>query len=891
MFGQAAWTQQLPSPPANGLFGNAALGPFRSDPGYSAKGLFGNSHGHSSFGNSHSSETLDNAQGHITFGQRSSGNAHGHPSGGNTHGHGPFGNAHGPFGNAHGHSSGGNSHGNAHGHGPFGNAHGHCSGGNAHGQGPFGNAHGHSSGGNAHGQGPYGNAQGHSSGGNAHGQGPYGNAQGHGPFGNAHGHSSGGNAHGHGPFGNAHGHSSGGNAQGQGSPGNAHGHGPIGNAHSHEPHANAQGYELFGGGGFGHRSQQSAGSGIATNGANHSSPPSSPNKPPFGGNTNGNPFSTPTRSHLPPPSDPPPISCSQCGWDNPPHASLCERCPMRFTGSHVSSPDSTLNGNGANGFPLPPKFGSPGWIQHHSAGTSSSHPGTKTCPGCGADNKSYYHTCSVCKFQFYIPRPRGDQSVSGHGSAISPPGHVGPSSNPFAQSPTFTGTPHFQSGTAQFRGPNGTSGDPIGSNVDHGANASHLTKKCVCGTVSPMENQWCNGCGLKFDLGRGVSAASHCPHRPALHTRAQVHINNVVTSYTVISGTYSDQVPAPQQWKLVTEDLNYSKALLLQLDHNIRQLQDAKARITSSAIKAFSTRKSLIEQDIVFSQAADKQTLTSSFLSDLLCGYIPEANRSKFIVALKQFLPDVTPAAPNAPKPSPFHSDKAGQGSPGNAHGHIPGGNAHGQGPFGTAHGQTSGGNAHGQGPFGNAPGHSSGGNAHGQEPQGNAHGIDPVAYAAAPSTPTPGKRPPPVHAIDTDSEGGDADNWRDDVWEVPCAPMAVNPDYDASEIFPPDNDEAETPCLPQVKRTRLRGKQVQPVTWADTEQSDVGEPDVVIAEAAPPVDVPIVSSDGDLAAAASPHADSLSKTQCKNLQKRAKKILGKGIAGGESSKMPVKKN
>jgi hypothetical protein len=195
----------------------------------------------------------------------------------------------------------------------------------------------------------------------------------------------------------------------------------------------------------------------------------------------------------------------------------------------------------------------------------------------------------------------------------------------------------------------------------------------------------------------------------------------------------------------------------------------------------------------------------------------------------------------------------------------------------------------HGQGPFGTPPGSSSGGNAHGQESQGNAHGIDPGAYAAAGST--PGKRPPPVHAIDTDCDGDDADDWRDDVWEVPVAPMAVNPDYDTSEILLPDNDEAETPCLPQVKRTRLRGKQAQPASWADTELTDVGEPGVVIAETALPVDVPIASSDGDLAAAVSPHTDSLSKSQRKNLQKKTKKMLSKGIAGGESSKMPVKKN
>ena len=145
-------------------------------------------------------------------------------------------------------------------------------------------------------------------------------------------------------------------------------------------------------------------------------------------------------------------------------------------------------------------------------------------------------------------------------------------------------------------------------------------------------------------------------------------------------------------------------------------------------------------------------------------------------------------------------------------------------------------------------------------------------AFVAAASTPLAGC----TVNITTDDEEDNDQSWQDDTWpdkgdkdaEISrYQPMPSEPDYN-----PEVQEEDDTPCR-AVKRTRLRAKQPQPISWANTEDND-DDIDVVLT------DLPAISSDDGKI------DPTLSRNQKKKFRDRAKKL---GIKSGPR-RLPVKR-
>ena len=569
------------------------------------------------------------------------------------------------------------------------------------------------------------------------------------------------------------------------------------------------------GGGFGNHN--SAGS-PQNNDPRYNSPPPRPHvssghpSPMSPHNISPSPFS-------PVGQQPPQVVCPTCDWVNPPHASSCARCFHAFKPTAFQSPDSTMDGNGADGSPLPAQFSPSQGVANgvnvqHRHGNGSGGSGNKLCPQCGyGGNKAYYHTCFQCKYQFFPPR-----------------------------------NPRFQNSHQQGQA--------------YGSPSPSQTKTCACGAQTHVDAKWCSSCGLRYDLGRGVSAGSspfHGNHGnqdsngnlgnhsnngtthgrsnagtfsasvPTAHPfvptapsgsqstldKAGISIHNPVSSYSISSCLYNSNLAPAHQWKFITDEINSYKQQLIAVDLNMRQLQDARSKLANCAVKAFAYRRTLVEKDEIFKHAASQQSFPHTLLTTMLQSYLPDDKRSQFTAQMKQFFPDA----------------------------------------------------------------------------DDDDNKVDdttvPAQKSTCPAPPTPliGKNGEIVFPIDSDSESDPAMDpaWQDDVWEEPYEiPQHVSadpePDYDKPDAGLCDD---ETPC-PNVKRTRLRAKQPAPGNWPADDHSQH------VQNALAPESLPVGSSGVESANEALP--SDLSKSQKKKLRERTKKLNGQPGKDHQSNKLPVNK-
>lgn len=239
------------------------------------------------------------------------------------------------------------------------------------------------------------------------------------------------------------------------------------------------------------------------------------------------------------------------------------------------SPDNTLKGNGADGSPLPSHlsrarspigqagFGADDWArqaqQHvgrdqHQQQRNGHSPtiNMKLCPQCVSQgNKTYDYACFNCHHQFFEPKQRGTSGQYGSPGSLGSPGWL-PKQQPQSAPSQDAHPARHRSGSDGRHSPNPFAQQHSMFTHLQGppSNATSQTKVCSCGKPSPINAQWCSGCGLKFSLGQGIpAAATSAPQAvpPSQHpTKVGINIQQPVMSYTISSGIYSEQVPLVQ---------------------------------------------------------------------------------------------------------------------------------------------------------------------------------------------------------------------------------------------------------------------------------------------------------------------------------------------------------